>query len=166
MKEENTGVQENVAEEVQESSSADLSAPISIKNVTATSVLSESTVTHSPERVIDKDSSTAWVEGVDGNGIGESITLYFEGTHIIHGIDIQAGYQKNADTYTKNARPAQLRLSFSNGTSQTYTLQDVNEVQSILLNQPVSTEYVTFTIEAAYTGTKYEDTVISEISVY
>lgn len=139
---------------------------VNIINIVATSTLSEYDMTHSPDRVLDKDIATAWVEGVEGQGVGESLTFYFDKEYMVNGININAGYQKNADVYAKNSRPAEIKVSFSNGASQNYVLQDVNGIQEIILEEPVYTEYITFTIESVYEGNRYEDTVISEISIY
>lgn len=50
-----------------------------------------------PGNVIDGDLTTGWVEGVSGQGIGETITVYFDGTYLVSGIEIYAGYQKSDD---------------------------------------------------------------------
>ena len=134
--------------------------------VSSTSSLSEYNMTHSPERVIDGDLSTAWVEGADGQGTGEAITLYFDKQYFIHGMNICAGYQKSSSLYDKNSRPAEVLISFGNESGEVYTLQDVNGEQEIIFHQPVIADHVTLTIESVYAGSRYEDTVISEISVY
>ena len=69
------------SDKIQYEVSSVLQTSFSMSNVTyvsSTSSLSEYNMTHSPERVIDGDLSTAWVEGADGQGIGEAITLYFD----------------------------------------------------------------------------------------
>lgn len=137
-----------------------------ITYASATSSLSEYNMTHSPERIFDGDISTAWVEGVNGQGIGEAITLYFDSEYILNKVVINAGYQKNSEIYGKNSRPKELKISFSDGSSQVYTLQDINTKQEIILEKAVITKYISFTIQSVYQGNKYEDTVISEIHLY
>lgn len=139
-----------------------------VVSVTASSYLSEPNLNlyHTPERVTDGDLSTAWVEGLDGDGIGESITFEFDDTYSVSGLSIHAGYQKSEKLYHQNGRPATLTATFSDGTQQTLQLQDINGAQRITFGTPVETRQVTLTIEAVYSGTDYKDTVISELSFY
>ena len=67
--------------------------------------------------ILDRDLSTAWVEGVGGYGEGESITLTFDGPAVLHGLRIADGYRKSGATYTENGRVTAWRLEFSDGTS-------------------------------------------------
>lgn len=119
-----------------------------------------------PERVIDGKLLTAWVEGVTGQGIGESITLEFDSNYTINGFVTDAGFQKSEELYKKNSRPSQLKVSFTDGTSKTYYLDDINGEQDFKLESPVVSNNITFTIVSVYSGSKFEDTVISEISLY
>lgn len=139
-----------------------------VVSVTASSYLSEPNLNlyHTPERVTDGDLSTAWVEGLDGDGIGESITFEFDGVYSVSGLSINAGYQKSEQLYNQNGRPAVLTATFSDGTQQTLQLQDINGTQRITFSTPVETQRVTLSIGAVYSGTDYADTVISELSFY
>lgn len=146
-------------------------APVSmsgILSVTASSWLEEPDLDlyHTPERTVDRDLRTAWVEGIDGPGVGESITFTFDRTCLVSGMQINAGYQKSEDLYQMNDRPASLTLTFSDGTRQTVVLQDVYATQNIPLDVPVETDRVTLTISSIYRGSTYEDAVISEIAFY
>lgn len=58
----------------------------------------------------DKNVSTAWVEGVSGNGIGEYVLIELENT-FPEKIHINNGYQKTESLYFKNNRPKTLKLS-------------------------------------------------------
>lgn len=139
-----------------------------VASVTASSYLSEPNLNlyHTPERVTDGDLSTAWVEGIDGDGVGEAITFTFDQTCLVSGLRINAGYQKSEKLYQMNNRPASLTLTFSDGTQQTVILQDVNARQDITLSVPVETQSVRVSIASVYSGTTYADTVISELSFY
>ena len=68
------------------------------------------------DMVLDRNPSTAWVEGVDGLGEGEYITLYADGPQKVHGIRILQGYMKSQEVYKQNAAPYKYRLEFSDGT--------------------------------------------------
>ncbi len=137
-----------------------------VVKVTATSSLSEYGMTHSPERIIDGDLSTAWVEGAGGQGRGESVTLDFGGTYTVSGFTIYPGYQKSEDLYYKNSRPSALRVTYSDGTVEEFTLEDKMGAQMITFSDPVQTDSLTLEIESVYAGTKYQDTVITEINIF
>lgn len=146
-------------------------APVSMSELvsaTASSYLSEPNLNlyHTPDRTVDGSLSTAWVEGLDGDGLGESITFTFDRTCLFSGMWINAGYQKSENLYRMNNRPATLTLTFSDGTEQTVSLQDVNGRQDIPFSFPVEAESVQLTITSVYAGNTYADTVISEISFY
>ncbi len=145
--------------------------PISMDAVTAvdaTSYLIQSSYSlyHTPDRMMDGDLSTAWVEGASGDGIGESVTFTFDGTYLVSGFQIYAGYQKSDALYEKNSRPADIAVTFSNGDEAAVTLADESGSQYIAFDAPVETSSVTLTIDSVYSGSKYEDTVISEITFY
>lgn len=144
-------------------SSASMSA---VATVSATSALSEYNMTHSSDRIMDNDTSTAWVEGVSGQGEGESVIFTFDGVYKVSGFVIYGGYQKNSDLYYKNSRPASLKVMYSDGSSQICNLSDTLGAQTFTLANPVETSSITFTIQSVYAGNKYEDTVISEISIF
>lgn len=137
-----------------------------VSSVSATSSLSEYDMTHSPDRVTDGDLTTAWVEGANGQGEGESLILTFDGTYEVSGVVVNGGYQKSSDLYYKNSRPASVKVTCSDGTSQVYEMSDTFGEQIIQFTSPVKTESLTFTIQSVYPGNKYEDTAFSEISVF
>ena len=60
--------------------------------------------------LFDKDLTTAWVEGVKSDGIGEYVLLGHEKA-LPDKIHINNGYQKSESVYRKNGRPKVLRLS-------------------------------------------------------
>ncbi len=136
-----------------------------VEDVTASSYLSEKNIKHMPDLIMDGDTTTAWVEGVDDNGEGESITFTFGDLYAVSDIKIWNGYQKSEDLYYKNARPAELELEFSDGSTERISLQDTSSgFQEFALERHV-TSYVKVKIISTYEGSKYEDTVISEIEL-
>ena len=136
-----------------------------VKDVSASSYLSEKNIKHVPERIMDGDTTTAWVEGVEGNGEGESITFTFGDLYVVSDIKIWNGYQKSEDLYYKNARTSELELEFSDGSTERISLQDMaSGFQEFALERHV-TSYVKVKIVSTYDGSKYEDTVISEIEL-
>lgn len=138
-----------------------------VTQVTASSTLVQSPYSYAPENITDGDRSTAWVEGAGGNGIGENVTLTYDGTYLMQGFRIRNGYQKKSDLYTKNARPKTIELIFSDGSAQEFGLADSGLTeQEIQLSAPVNSSSVTLVIRDVYPGTKYEDTAITEFGMY
>ncbi len=137
-----------------------------VYDVTASSELTEKSGTHWASFLCDGDLDTAWVEGVDGNGAGESVMISFDGVYLLSGLRINAGYQKSESLYEKNARPSSLVLAFSDGTQLSVVLEDLYDVQYIDFPEPVESSFVTILIGDAYLGDTYEDLCISEVAFY
>ncbi|MEY8428121.1 discoidin domain-containing protein [Lachnospiraceae bacterium 46-15] len=137
-----------------------------VAEVSASSSLSEYDMTHEPQFLTDGKVKTAWVEGAAGQGIGESVTLYFDDVYQVTGFDIYAGYHKSKSLYHKNSRPKEIYVEFSDGSGEDFVLKDQFKKQNVQLSHPVNTAYVAITIKSVYPGSKFEDTVISEIELY
>lgn len=60
--------------------------------------------------LFDHDPATAWVDGVDGDGIGETFTIGI-GEELKENIYVLNGYQKSRDLFAQNNRIKTLRLS-------------------------------------------------------
>lgn len=137
-----------------------------VVGVSATSVLTERNKVYTASQLIDGDITEAWIEGANGQGINECITVYFDGKYPISGMTIHAGFQRRADLYERNSRPAELRISYADGMSEVYNLQDINGAQIIDFSDTVVTDYVSLSIVSVYPGSEWEDTAISEVSFY
>ncbi len=78
------------------------------------SVLSETIrgtiVSYPPENLFDSDTSTAWVEGVEGYGRGESVLILTN--RIVSGISMVNGFAKSEGLYNNNSRIKELGVSF------------------------------------------------------
>lgn len=152
---------------------------INVTSVDATSELSPSDgKSYSGANLVDGDYKTAWVEGVSGVGIGESVTLQLDKTQPVYGIVICNGYTADYDLYSKNGTLASVKVDFGNGKvveenvggyGSEYLegdyLAEMN-FNKIELDEPVMTDTITVTITSANVGTKYDDTCVSEIRVY
>ena len=136
---------------------------ISISAIEATSCLSEYDMTHSADRIHDGTLEQAWVEGAEGQGIGESVTVYFDDYYVIHNLIINAGYQKSEELYYKNSRPHILKVYYSDGGTELIELADFYGTQNIALSYGAATDSIELEIESVYEGNKYQDTVISEV---
>lgn len=121
---------------------------------------------YAPEMAIDGDRTTAWVEGVDGLGIGEWIMLYTpDGIPMdIAVVEFALGYQKSDDLLFKNGWPYRLLIECSDGHRQEVELFSYDD--AVILDHPVSGGWIRFTILEAQAGSKYEDVCISEIRLH
>jgi hypothetical protein len=109
--------------------------------------------------------SEAWVEGRPGNGLGEWVTIDFPELRLVRAIIVRNGYQKNGDIFRKNGRVRRLRMVFSQGETQTVTLQDGMDLQTIQLERPVRAYWVQFVIDDVFPGSTYTDTALTKLFV-
>ena len=136
-------------------------------NVYASSHLIQKSMNYKVENVIDDNPSTAWIEGVSDDGIGQFIQFSSNNTFRVDKIDIINGFSKNQKTYMKNNRVKKVIIEFSDKSQQVYELEDNNmEYQTIDIGG-INTNSVKVILQELYTnGRVYKDTCISEISVY
>lgn len=140
-----------------------------ITTATASSTLGTDGInTYDPENVLDDDPSTCWSEGVNGVGVGESITLSGDGEQLFSGFRIRNGYQKSNAVYINNARPMEIEVQVDGKAVMTVTpsTNSSNKVDTYSLPEPTVGTSITFVIKKAVVGDRYDDTSISEISVF
>jgi serine/threonine protein kinase len=116
-----------------------------------------------PDNTRDDLIETAWVEGVKGPGTGEWIAFTFK-PQTIQYIEIYPGYGKSRELFFANHRLKRATLIFSDGTRASLQLFDEPRVQTVALQAPVRSGSLRLIIEEVYAGSKYDDTVISEIN--
>lgn len=137
---------------------------------------------YSPRNIQDNDPTTAWVEGVKGDGIGETISFCTNKGHnqgeafLIDSIGIINGYTKSPTTFKNNGRVKKLFIRFEvdNDYEPEYNkplvkpvvLLDTPDMQMIHFKTPVKATDIELKIAEVYKGEKYEDTAISEIKFY
>lgn len=123
-----------------------------------------------PLYVSDDDPKTAWVEGVEGEGVGEWIRLHvteMEGATQLR-LRVRNGYQKSATLFAANARPKEITIKLlPSGTTKKVTLADAQGWQDVVVAQPAGKlEAVELRIESAYPGSKYTDNCISDLQLF
>lgn len=151
---------------------------------TASSSLSDiGTNSYTPDLVFDGDVRTAWVEGVEGYGIGEFINVHFPAKgpqatvcYIVN------GYNKDEQTWRNNSRVKSFNLYLDDKLLAKVHLQDSRDEQYFLLpdtlpnrvdttlykriqfmDESIKVSTLRFEIIEVYKGDLYEDTAISEI---
>lgn len=142
--------------------------------VLASSELTDSAQTYKVDALFDGNKDTCWAEGVEGNGAGEYIKIEFSTTINLTEIYLLNGYMKNEDVYNKNGKIKRVELSFSDGTSLDVDLQECSYQKAedqtfsdcILMDAPISTDYLKITILEAEAGTKYDDICLSEVELW
>ncbi|GEM_PF-611461 len=118
--------------------------------------------TYYAANAIDGKRSTAWIEGVDGPGIGEWIRFDFDREIVIHRILIQPGYFKSPSTWAQNNRFATVTAQFSDGSSRELTFADSQTSQKVDVGA-IRTKSVRLVIKSVYYGTD-PDTALSEVA--
>jgi len=118
--------------------------------------------TYFAANAIDGKRSTAWIEGVDGPGIGEWIRFDFDREINLHRILFQPGYFKSPSVWAQNNRLATLTAQFSDGSSRQLNFSDRMDSQKIDVGS-VKTRWVRLVIESVYYGSD-PDTALSEVA--
>lgn len=130
---------------------------------------------YSAENMFDGDLATAYVEGAEGDGIGEIIEILFAdlGTCEVDKIKVYPGYQKSKETFQNNSRPTKLSFYFPDGHRFTQEFDYGNETSGYfeidlkkVFAGTVVADGCVITIDDASTGDKFEDCCISEIEFY
>ena len=122
---------------------------------------------HPPAAVKDSDRSTAWVEGAEGDGIGEHLTLALDKPSKVRRIGIVNGFTKSRELYFANNRVRGLAVSVNGGEPFHVELPDEPlEVEYFWIDLPKSShpvKTIRLEITAISPGTTYRDTAIAEI---
>ena len=138
-----------------------------IDNVVASSSLSsQGSATYKVSNVCDFNHETAWVEGVQGHGIGQWIKFQGVRGNEIYAINILNGYVKSDKAWSENSRVKRLKVYCNGQAVCIFELQDSRSYQSFYIDHLIKGKGVktfVFQIMDVYPGTKYQDTVISEI---
>ena len=87
-------------------------------NSASSSLMSAHGINYSPNNIHDLDFQTAWIEGVPGYGIGESITYHFPPQNPrITEIIVVNGYVKSEQAWNDNSRVKKLKMYIGNSRS-------------------------------------------------
>jgi len=117
-----------------------------------------------------REMQSPWAEGVEGDGIGESITLNVKRPLPLYGILIQPGYYDydNKGPWLKNNRVAALEITLNDEHSFTENIPDELFERPYLIRvgdytKPVNK--IKLVIKAVHRGTQSRDTCISLIKL-
>lgn len=133
-------------------------------------------IPYSAKNIHDLSYKTAWIEGVPGYGIGESITYHLPPQNPrITEVIVVNGYVKSDRAWRDNSRVKKLKMYVDGKPVGVLLLADTKQEQHFkfdplgysdredvdLYNKPWWT--ITFEIMEVYQGDKYDDTAITEI---
>jgi hypothetical protein len=124
---------------------------------------------YSSYKVHDLSLQYAWVEGVPGDGIGESVTYYFKNSSPrLNEIEIYNGYVKTPTLWEANNRVKKIKLWMNNQPYALLCLRDSPALQRFkvpLLGHRTDKKdlVLRFEILEIYPGAKYHDTALTEI---
>jgi hypothetical protein len=127
-----------------------------------------------PTYVLDGDPKTAWVEGKDGNGAGESITLPLSTLTSARALklSIKNGYQKSQKLLEANGAPHKVTLIVRDADgNESARAQAVLErkmgAQDVVVDVGgKGVASVTVVVDDVTAGRVYQDTCISDIAVF
>ena len=139
--------------------------PIPVQYVSASSRLNDQgSYSYGAEKAIDNDKSTVWSEGVTGDGEGEWLYFEFATEEVVKGMNFYNGHADTRDLYDKNSSIKQMEVIFSDGTHMILRdLEHSDVLKKYNFVKPVKTKWVKMIIRDTYTGSKYQDTCISEV---
>ncbi|HNX58917.1 MAG TPA: hypothetical protein PKK43_07445 [Spirochaetota bacterium] len=114
--------------------------------------------------LFDGRRDSGWVEGNKGSGTGESLNFHFGSDVTISKIRIWNGLLISDVHYSANERVKD--FSFFTGSesgAKKYALPDSKKAQTVAMDSPLKGKDFTLRINGIYKGTRYTDTVISEL---
>jgi hypothetical protein len=144
--------------------------PLNIISVAASSSLNQSgNLSYYPSNATDHNLQSWWTPSPPhSDGYNSWLRIDFGQTVKVIAIEIHNGshypnYGKYGDLYFKNNRLLKATLEFSNGTTQTIKLREVDEIQRIPI-QPQNTTYLKLLPLEWARGSQWNDLCISEFA--
>ena len=128
---------------------------------TATSEYKDEDNAYGPHKAVDGWDDTYWVNG-DGDGQGESITVDLGGSQTVKKFGIATGWGDTASFFKGNHRAAEVNLTFSDGSSKKFALEDVADLQVFDLGD-VTTSTVKVTFTKITKGASHDDLYVGEL---
>lgn len=139
---------------------------IPIYNASADSVLvTSSGVKFSAENLIDSDLTTSWQEGEADFGYETTIDIELGEYIAVNYLVIYNGNQLSEKKYNQNNRPKDILIA-QGEQCVSVTLPDTMSPIVIELTGTEPVDHISIEIMSVYSGSKYNDTCLSEIQCY
>ncbi len=145
-------------------------AEIKVSKVESSGFLKSGKDQYKPENLIDGDLKTWWTPNPKRDGVGSSMTFYFENEVEISSLEILNGshfpdYPKFGDIFKMNNRLKVATIEFPNGKKLCFRLNDVDLMQAV--NFPaIKTKSLKLTVEGIFQGEKWSDLCVSEVKFF
>jgi hypothetical protein len=131
------------------------------------------TENYHPTYVLDGDPATAWVEGADGNGEGESLVLPVSALRKLDRVRlrIRNGYQKSAGLLAANAAPKDVVIHLLDSAGHTVVRHEATLTRELGWQEVVvpaggkPLDAVRIEVASVHPGSRYKDTCISDVLV-
>lgn len=133
------------------------------------STLTEYGIEYTVDNLDDLESDTPWVEGVDGNGIGESFVIENQWNETYKTLFIINGFisADRPHLYTQNGRIKKIKIEgLTSGISGDCVVLDTPHPQTVDISFIVAPEDLKVTLLEVYEGAKYQDTAIHYLISY
>jgi len=126
-----------------------------------------------PTYVLDDDPKTAWVEGAEGDGVGESLTVRVSSLRQARAVRVVVtpGYQKSKDLFAANGFPTKVELVVRDASDDVTAKQDLTLApkwgpQTFEVPVTGGVASMTLTLREVKAGTKYKDTCLSDLQLF
>ena len=139
---------------------------VAVVDSQASSTIFQEGVDNSPYTLYDGMDWTSWQDGVDGPGIGETVSFSFDREYQVRCIVVRLGnWYADDDYFYRNNRPE--RLTFELGDSSfEVTFPDEKREFCIELSRDVPASQMRIIIGSVYSGYEYDDTCLNEVTIY
>ena len=118
-------------------------------------------VGHQPDKLTDTYSDTYWM--TQWGGSRPKITFRFGDTYLLRSVIIYSGA---SDAFVANGRPSILRLTYSNGKTESILPQDSSRAQTLNLKNTTLVNSVTIEVADVFDGAEAKTVAISEIEFF
>lgn len=126
-------------------------------------------VTYNASNLFDQKRRTAW--RMPGDGSGQELEIVLDEQHTVTRVGLINGYAKRDaergdDWYQINRRVMEVTWIFSDGTEVTQPLEEVRRMQSLKLDEPVTTDSIRLRLDTVSDPGGRDFTALSEISIH
>jgi len=127
-----------------------------------------------PNYALDDNKRTAWVEGVDGNGEGEALTIRVSPLESAKKVKLRLrnGYQKSKKLFKANSTPRQVVVSFLSSNDkvvESFTIELANkwgwQEHPFEIKSGKGFAAVRLQVKSVYPGKVYKDTCLSDVQI-
>jgi hypothetical protein len=129
---------------------------------TASSEMADPDHAYAAGFAVDGWLDTYWVEG-GGSGEGEWLDVDLGGSKSIKRVGIAVGFGETESFYKSRNRARKVTLAFSDGSSRSFELQDVPDLQVFELPAPVSASRVKLTFSDIIKGSDHDELYVGDV---